>query len=111
MRSRAWFARSEKFIDSFVRFAYNNNCVERKENSNMIQVTATDFKTNLGKYFSLVGREDIHITKNGMDVAILTAPKPMRSWVDDISGIIPNVDIDEKQIKAERLTKKYESLD
>jgi len=77
----------------------------------MIQVTATDFKTNLGKYFSLVGREDIHITKNGMDVAILTAPKPMRSWVDDISGIIPNVDIDEKQIKAERLTKKHESLD
>ena len=77
----------------------------------MIQATATDFKANLGKYLVLVGREDIHITKNGVDVAVLTAPKCKRSWVEDLIGVIPNSEIDEKQIKAERVTQKYESLD
>ena len=77
----------------------------------MIQITATDFKANLGKYLSLVGREDIHITKNGMDIAVLTAPKAKHSWVDDIAGVIPGADDDTKESKAERLAIKYESLD
>ena len=77
----------------------------------MIQTTATDFKANLGKYFTLVGREDIHITKNGADIAVLTAPKQKASWVDDLVGIIPSGDVDLKAIKAERLARKYESLD
>ena len=77
----------------------------------MIQTTATDFKANLGKYLILAGREDIHITKNGMEIAVLTAPKFKCNWVDDLIGIISNSDIDEKQIKAERLAEKYESLD
>ena len=77
----------------------------------MIQTTATDFKENLGKYFTLVGHEDIHITRNGIDIAILTAPKSKYSWVEELIGVIPNLDIDEKQFKAERLAEKYESLD
>ena len=77
----------------------------------MIQITATDLKANLGKYLSLAKRDEIHISKNGRDIAVLTAPKEERSWVDDIAGIIPNTDIDAREIKAERLTQKYESLD
>jgi len=77
----------------------------------MIQTTATDFKANLGKYLMLVGRDDIHITKNGKNVAILIAPEGARSWVDDITGVIPNSGRDIKKIKAERLAMKYESLD
>jgi len=79
----------------------------------MVQVTATDFKTNFGKYLTLVSKEEIHITKNGADIAVLTAPKAKASWVDDITGIIPSMsDDDVKLIKAERLAKKYaESLD
>ena len=77
----------------------------------MIQITATDFKANLGKYLAIVGREDVHITKNGSDIAVLTAPKSKSSWVDDLTGIILNGDIDEKQLKAERLAQKHESLD
>lgn len=79
----------------------------------MIQTTATDFKANLGKYLNLVHRENIHITKNGAEIAVLVAPKPKRSWVDDITGIIPDTfgDKDAKQIKAERLAKKHEGLD
>ena len=77
----------------------------------MIQTTATEFKTNMGKYLTLVGREEIQITKNGIPIAVLTAPKPKRSWVDDITGVIPGADVDAKQIKKERLARKYEGLD
>lgn len=76
----------------------------------MIQITATDLKQNLGKYLTLAKREEIHITKNGEDIAILSAPAQKRSWVDDITGIIPADSIDEKQLKADRLTAKYENL-
>jgi len=76
----------------------------------MIKITATALKANLGKYLDLVDHEDIHITKNGTDIAVLSAPKSKHSWVDDITGVIPAADIDEKQIKAERLAQKYESL-
>ena len=77
----------------------------------MLQITATAFKANLGKYFSLVDREDIHITKNGRGIAVLTAPKAKRSWVDELTGIIPDIDMNTKQLKAERLAQKYENLD
>ena len=76
----------------------------------MIQTTATEFKTNMGKYLTLVGREEIQITKNGIPIAVLTAPKPKHSWVDDITGVIAGADADPKQIKKERLTQKYEGL-
>jgi len=79
----------------------------------MIQITATDLKANLGKYLALAVSEEIHITKNGTDIAVLTAPKSKSSWVDELIGMIPNLDlddIDEKKFKAERLAKKYESL-
>ena len=85
--------------------------IGRKEGLHMIQITATDFKANLGKYFLLASREDIHITKNGTDIAVLTAPKPKSNWVDDLTGIIPGTVDDIKRFKAERLAKKYESLD
>jgi len=77
----------------------------------MIQTTATDFKMNLGKYLSLARKQDIHITKNGLDIAVLTAPKERNNWVDDLIGVIPAEDIDVKQIKVERLANKYESID
>ena len=77
----------------------------------MIQVTATEFKANLGKYLALVGREDIHITKNGTDIAVLTASKSQRGWVEELAGVIPFNDIDIQQTRAERLVEKYESLD
>ncbi|MDR3270352.1 MAG: type II toxin-antitoxin system Phd/YefM family antitoxin [Peptococcaceae bacterium] len=77
----------------------------------MIKTTATDFKANLGKYLSLVGREEIHITKNGADIAVLVAPESKHSWVDDLTGVIPDADTGVKIIKAKRLAQKYESLD
>ena len=51
-----------------------------------MQVTATEFKMNLGKYLELVHTEDIWVTKNGKMVAKLVNPNV--SSVDQISGIL-----------------------
>lgn len=51
-----------------------------------MNVTATEFKTNLGKYFELVHSEDIWITKNGKTIAKLINPNI--SAVDSISGVL-----------------------
>ena len=37
-------------------------------------VTATEFKTNLGKYLEMAMSQDIFITKNGKSIARLTSP-------------------------------------
>lgn len=37
-------------------------------------VTATEFKTNLGKYLEMAMSQDILITKNGKNIARLTNP-------------------------------------
>ncbi len=71
-------------------------------------VTATEFKTNFGKYLEILAREDIFITKNGKTVAKMINPNV--NAVDEISGILSGAlprDYDRKSLRAERL-KKYE---
>ena len=80
----------------------------------MIQITATDFKANFGKYLALVEQEDIIITKSGKGIVKLSSVKPDKvKDMESLFGIIPwdGVDIDDKQFKSERLAKKYESRD
>lgn len=38
-------------------------------------ITATEFKTNFGKYLEMVFKEDIFITKNGKIIAQVTQPQ------------------------------------
>lgn len=69
-------------------------------------VTATEFKTNFGKYLEMIAREDIFITKNGK--AIAKVSNPQVSSVDSISGILSGVlpdDFDRKNLKEERMSK------
>ena len=68
----------------------------------MIQVTATDFKTNFGKYLRLASREEIYITKNGNCVAKLVPPKPQPSVIDELVGVIPDDGYTVKQARADR---------
>lgn len=80
----------------------------------MIQITATDFKANLGKYLALAENEDIVISKNGKSIVKLSGIKQDKvKKIESLFGIIPwnGDDIDIKKFKAERLMKKYESLD
>lgn len=70
-------------------------------------VTATEFKTNLGKYLELASRQDVFITKNGKNIARLTSPTINKlSVLDNLVGIIPpQEDIDEDDIREERLSR------
>ena len=69
-------------------------------------ITATEFKTNFGKYLDLIKREDIFITKNGKTIA--KASNPQVSAVDAISGILAgkaSEDCDRHSLREERLSK------
>ena len=70
-------------------------------------VTATEFKTNLGKYLELAVSQDVFITKNGKNIARLTSPSVNKLAVlDNLVGIVPQDDgLDEKAIREERLAR------
>ena len=72
----------------------------------VMKITATELKSNLGKYLQLVEKEDVIINKNGKLVAILSNPNKDRlSILNSLKGILPN-DISENNIKDERLLSK-----
>lgn len=67
-------------------------------------VTATEFKTNFGKYLDLLLSEDIYITRNGKIVAKMVNPN-VRA-VDTLSGLLAGKlpeDFDAKTLREERL--------
>lgn len=72
----------------------------------MLQITATELKQNLGKYLSIVNKEDIIITRNSIPVAKLTLPKEKEtSLVSQLIGIIPNDNYIIEDARKERLLK------
>ncbi|MCM1062693.1 MAG: type II toxin-antitoxin system Phd/YefM family antitoxin [Eubacterium sp.] len=76
-------------------------------------ITATEFKTNFGKYLEMVSlsQEDIFITKNGKTVAKVS--NPQISAVDKISGVLEGLvpdNFNSSDIREERL-EKYETDD
>lgn len=68
-------------------------------------ITATEFKSHLGKYLALAQEEDIYITKNNRRIAKLTKPSGShRNALDKIAGIAADhsaLSLDD--IKDERL--------
>ena len=68
-------------------------------------VTATEFKTNLGKYLEMAMKQDIFITKNGKSIARLTSPTVNKLAVlDSLVGIVSEDSVmDEETIRKERL--------
>lgn len=68
-------------------------------------VTATEFKSNFGKYLELIAHEDIFITRNGKTIAKVV--NPQISAVDSLRGMLKDVseDIDRDSLREERLSK------
>ena len=68
-------------------------------------VTATEFKSNFGKYLDMLTKEDIFITRNGKTIAKVINPQV--SAVDSLRGMLKNVplDIDLDSLREERLSK------
>lgn len=60
-------------------------------------ITATELKSNLGKYLELAATEDIIVKKNGAPVARLSSPFADRSErMQALFGILPsNTSVDE----------------
>ena len=75
--------------------------------AHIVIVTATEFKTNLGKYLEMAMKQDIFITKNGKNIARLTSPTVNKLAVlDSLVGIVPaDSAMDEKTIREERLAR------
>lgn len=68
-----------------------------------MSITATELKTNLGKYLQLAESEDISITKNGKVVAMLSNPNADRvEMAKSLLGVIP-ADITLEEARAERV--------
>ena len=68
-----------------------------------MQITATEFKLNLGKYLDLVPSEDIWITRNGKLIAKMVNPNV--SSTDAISGVLAgkvSAGLDRHSLKEER---------
>ena len=70
-------------------------------------VTATEFKTNLGKYLEMAASQDIFITKNGKSIARLTTRVVNKlSVLDALVGTVPQDEtMDENTIREERLSR------
>jgi prevent-host-death family protein len=69
-------------------------------------VKSTEIQNNFGKYLELANGQEIVITKNGLPVARLLGMKDSLSFLTDrLVGIIPP-DVDEDEIKSERLAKR-----
>lgn len=70
-------------------------------------VTATEFKTNFGKYLDMVMKEDAFITRNRKTIAKVINPQV--SAVDSLRGLHAQkapADLDINSLREEQLTKK-----
>lgn len=92
-------------VAKFVRFWYNIDESKHYWRDLIMSITATELKTNLGKYLILAETEDIYITRNGKVVAKLTNPYQDRvEMAKSLFGIIP-ADITLEEAREERLSK------
>jgi prevent-host-death family protein len=74
-------------------------------------VTATEFKSNIGRYLSLVATEDIFITKNGKNIAKLSSTQQNKvNIMKSLFGIAKGSKLTLEQAREERLAR-YETSD
>ena len=75
-------------------------------------ITATEFKTNLGRYITLADMEDVIITRNGRSVAKLTNARDAKLLaLHSMRGVLKSMDVSAGDIRAERLAKYDEAAD
>ena len=68
-----------------------------------MQVTATEFKRNLGAYLKQSSTEVVYITSYGKTVAKLVGVGHPRSAIDELYGSVPNnTTLDEAKRKRAR---------
>ena len=71
-----------------------------------MNITATELKTNIGKYLVLAASEDIIVTKNNRPIAKLTNVKEDKMEIlNSLVGVIPNNGCTLEDAKKERLAR------
>jgi len=69
-------------------------------------VTATQFKTNIGRYLDTISKEEVYISKNGKLVAKLSNPVHDKlSILNSLVGIIKGNTMTLDEAKRERLSR------
>jgi prevent-host-death family protein len=75
-------------------------------------ITATELKTNVGKYLALAEQQDVLITKNGRGVAKLVSVRDGKaSALGSLRGILKGSNVSLESIREERLGRYVESND
>ena len=73
---------------------------------NIMVVTATQFKSNMGHYLEAVSNDDFFITKNGKIVAKLSSPvQDKQDLLDSLVGITAAKPVSLAEAKKARLWK------
>lgn len=94
---------SNELVAYFARFGYNIKELKYEWRNLTMSITATELKSNLGKYLLLAATEDIFITRNGKIVAKLSNPYQDRVDIaKSLFGILP-ADMTLEEAKEERL--------
>ena len=77
----------------------------------MTTATATEVQNNFGRFLKMVQEgQEIVIIKNGAEVARLISKAQTVSFLSDSLVGVLSSDVDEKSIRAERMSR-YENLD
>ena len=92
---------SVRNIEKIVRWWYDEDTKGRRDAH--MSITATELKSNLGKYLILARTEDIYITRNGKIVAKLSNPQQDKiDLAKSLFGVLP-ADMTLEEARKERL--------
>jgi antitoxin (DNA-binding transcriptional repressor) of toxin-antitoxin stability system len=70
-------------------------------------ITATEFKSNIGKYLDTISYEDIYVTRRGKMIAKIISPGCNKQAIlDNLAGIAKDNPITLEEARAERLSRK-----
>jgi len=80
--------------------------INKNERVSCMQITATELKTNMGRYLVLAEKQDIVVTKNNRPIARLTNVQEDKiSILDSLIGIIPDNGFTIEDAKDEMLAR------
>ena len=70
-------------------------------------ITATELKTNLGKYLDTANDEDVFVTRKGKIIAKISNPSNEKiALLDSLVGIANGADVTLEEARTSRLTRK-----
>ena len=70
-------------------------------------ITATELKTNIGRYLDAASNEDVFISRKGKIIAKISNPaKDKVALLDELAGIADNVSLSAGEIRDQRLATK-----